>query len=130
MKLDRARCGEWMRQQRLSMGWGATELAAEVGVNPGTLTFWEQGKSAPDLVRFAAWAEALGLAPGDALQQMTSSVRREGPRPSLAFRRRCEFCRAELPASADLRRRFCNTTCRNRARDVEMPRRHDEKVVA
>ena len=52
--------GERIRQARADLGWKQKNLAAEVSVEPITVSRWERGATTPDLQVLGRVAEATG----------------------------------------------------------------------
>ena len=69
---DRTDLGERIRSARADLGWKQKHLAAEVRVEPITVSRWERGATTPDLDTLRAVASATGkpvtyfVADGDA----------------------------------------------------------------
>jgi transcriptional regulator with XRE-family HTH domain len=55
-----ARLGDRIREARSGKGWKQRELAAEVEVEPITVSRWERGATTPDLDVLGLVAEATG----------------------------------------------------------------------
>ncbi|HEY6961745.1 MAG TPA: helix-turn-helix transcriptional regulator [Gaiellaceae bacterium] len=55
-----ARVGDRIREARADKGWKQKELAAEVEVEPITVSRWERGATTPDLDVLGLVAEATG----------------------------------------------------------------------
>ncbi len=57
---DRTELGERIRSARAELGWKQKHLAAEVRVEPITVSRWERGATTPDLDTLRAVASATG----------------------------------------------------------------------
>jgi transcriptional regulator with XRE-family HTH domain len=57
---QRAELGNRIREARTSQGWKQKHLAAEVRVEPITVSRWERGATTPDLDAIRLVAEATG----------------------------------------------------------------------
>jgi transcriptional regulator with XRE-family HTH domain len=53
------------RRLREQAGLTQEEVAARVGVDQGTIANWELGHRTPQLRLLTAWAEVLGVEPGE-----------------------------------------------------------------
>jgi transcriptional regulator with XRE-family HTH domain len=60
MANEKAQLGEKIRTARASKGWKQKHLAAEVDVEPITVSRWERGATTPDLDVLGLVAEATG----------------------------------------------------------------------
>jgi transcriptional regulator with XRE-family HTH domain len=60
MANEKARLGEKIRAARAAKGWKQKHLAAEVDVEPITVSRWERGATTPDLDVLNQVAEATG----------------------------------------------------------------------
>ena len=58
--MTRTVVGERIRQARADLGWKQKNLAAEVSVEPITVSRWERGATTPDLQVLGRVAEATG----------------------------------------------------------------------
>lgn len=69
--VDVKRAGQWMRRKRRELGWDSyTDLEAEAGLGREAVLRWELGYNVPSLEGFVAWAKALNMTPGEALDSM------------------------------------------------------------
>jgi transcriptional regulator with XRE-family HTH domain len=64
MANEKAQLGERIRSARAAKGWKQKHLAAEVEVEPITVSRWERGATTPDLDVLGRVAEATGLPVG------------------------------------------------------------------
>jgi len=61
---EKAQLGERIRSARAAKGWKQKHLAAEVEVEPITVSRWERGATTPDLDVLGRVAEATGMPVG------------------------------------------------------------------
>jgi transcriptional regulator with XRE-family HTH domain len=59
--------GVRIRDGRLEQFWTQADLAAALGVNPGTVASWEQDRKAPHLKHLKRLSEVLGIPGGELL---------------------------------------------------------------
>ena len=64
MAKEKAQLGERIRSARAAKGWKQKHLAAEVEVEPITVSRWERGATTPDLDVLGRVAEATGMPVG------------------------------------------------------------------
>ena len=64
MANEKAQLGERIRSARAAKGWKQKHLAAEVEVEPITVSRWERGATTPDLDVLGRVAEATGMPVG------------------------------------------------------------------
>jgi transcriptional regulator with XRE-family HTH domain len=64
MAHEKAQLGERIRSARAAKGWKQKHLAAEVEVEPITVSRWERGATTPDLDVLGRVAEATGMPVG------------------------------------------------------------------
>ena len=80
MANEKAQLGEKIRTARAAKGWKQKHLAAEVDVEPITVSRWERGATTPDLDVLGLVAEATGK-PSATSSEVKRRPRRATPRP-------------------------------------------------
>jgi transcriptional regulator with XRE-family HTH domain len=98
MSADKARVAERIRAARAAKGWKQKHLAAQVSVEPITVSRWERGATTPDF-------DALGLiseATGKPLSYFLGDDAQPAVEPSLADAvERIEAAAAKIAADTD-----------------------------
>lgn len=69
--------GDRIRYHRRRLGWTQKELAAKVGVSPGTIGMYETNQREPDLQMLRKLAAALGTTVADLIEEPGPSAGRE-----------------------------------------------------
>ena len=72
---------ELAKRRREELGLTLKDVALRMGVDASDLSRWENGVRTPRAHRIAAWADALGLEPGDFFAGQHSSGTGEGRKP-------------------------------------------------
>lgn len=99
------RIGDRIRLHRRRLGMTQKELAARVGVSPGTIGMYETNRREPDLETIRRLAEVLGVTVAELVGETATDMPREG-RDELAFHHVDRLLDPDAPIRPSLKERI------------------------